>query len=122
MSNNSLTVLRWTAKIWSLVSLGFVLFFFVGYVLTPSEMLPTLGEWGEFVLFPIGVLVGMFFAWKREGIGSLISILSLLTFYLVEWNLKGRFPRGSFFMLLTAPAFLFLACYALKRLKKGERA
>ncbi len=117
-----LIVLQRVARIWSLVSLGFVLLFFVGYVLTPSGVLPSLNEWSEFALFPIGVFVGMFLAWKHEGIGSLVSILSLLIFCFVEWSLKGRFPRGPFFALLTVPTFLFLTCYIVRQFKKREKA
>ncbi len=118
----TVTALRWTARIWSLVSLGFVLLFFVGSILVePHDASPKFTEWGEFALFPSGVLVGIFLAWKYEGIGSLISILCLLTFYLVEWSLKGRFPGGPFFALLAMPAFLFFVCYALRRFKKSRK-
>ncbi len=118
---NEMTIivqLRRTAKIWSLISLGFVTVFLVGSALNPSEPLPALVEWGELVLFPTGVLTGLLLAWKYEWIGALASILSLGAFYVVEWNLKGRIPHGPFFLLLTVPAFLFLACHICTVLRK----
>ena len=118
---NEMTIiirLRRTAKIWSVISLGFVAVFLVGNVLNSSESLPTLVEWGELALFPTGVLTGMLLAWKYEWIGALVSILSLGAFYVAEWNLKGRIPHGSFFLLLTMPAFLFLACHICTVLRK----
>jgi len=97
------------AKLWSVISMGFILVFMVGYGLDPNEPLPTPREWFELGLFPIGVLVGMILSWKYAGAGALISIVCLVSFYFVEYAFKGRFPGGLYFLIVTAPAFFFLA-------------
>ncbi|AKI97058.1 DUF7670 domain-containing protein [Kosmotoga pacifica] len=104
---NAIVLLR-IAKVWSLISIGFIVFFMIGYAMDPNEPRPVGIEWFELSLFPMGVLVGMILSWKYARTGAVISIVCLVVFYFVEYALKGRFPGGPFFLLVSAPAFLFL--------------
>jgi hypothetical protein len=102
------TVIRWVAKVWSVLSIG-------------ALLLPTLVEgpyWlraqslreviGHLCFF--GILLGLILAWRWEGLGGTITVGSFALFYLTWW-LSGRSPSGPFFALIAAPGFLFLACW-----------
>lgn len=101
---------RITAKVWSLFSFAFVLIFLIGNILSPDEgATPTVFEWFMLIcLFPGGITTGMVIAWRWELVGSLISITCLATFYMIQTFVSGRIPGGPYFLLFSAPAFLFL--------------
>lgn len=113
ITNSLVNIIRWIAKVWSVVSALFVLIFIIGYALTPEESLPKFREWLEFALFPTGVILGQLLAWKKERLGGIITVGSFMSFYLVELIIKGRFPRGPYFALVAVPGLLFLICQFL---------
>lgn len=47
-------------------------------------------------------------AWRYEIPGGIISIVSLLCFYLIHYFTAGYFPKGLAFMMFTLPGVLFL--------------
>jgi len=106
--------LTWFARVWSIASIVFVLFFFFGESLGPGTK-PTAAEWIGLALWPGGVAVGLVVAWFRKGLGGAIAIVSLIAFYV--WNLleRGRFPGGPYFLLVAAPGILFLLSSLLSR-------
>jgi len=106
-------VARWIARIWSVVSLLFVLIFAAGHVLTPHGPKPIPQEWIGLALFPIGVGAGLLLAWHWEVFGGILALASLTGFYL--WNLhhSGHLPRGPVFFLIAAPALVFLISASL---------
>jgi hypothetical protein len=108
----ALTVLRWSARVLSVLSVGVILLFFVGEGFDPSEV--TLRQWVALLLFPVAVVAGMFVAWRREGLGGGVSVAGLAAFYLYSLLLNGGMPRGLAFLILSAPGFLFLL-YGLAR-------
>jgi hypothetical protein len=111
----ALTIRR-IAKVWSLVSIAFLLLIFIGEVLHPTAtQLPTLEEGIAMVFFPVGVCLGMLLAWRREGLGGAITVVSMLAFYLWMRILRGCYPRGPYFLLVAAPGLLFLACWVIAR-------
>jgi hypothetical protein len=111
--------LRWTARAWSVVSLGLILLFFVGEGFAPADVGPQ--EWIGLLFFPVGVVVGMVIAWWKEGWGSGLCIVSFLAFYLVYGlGLRGDLPRRWAFSLFAAPGILFLACWLLSRSRSLE--
>ncbi len=74
-------VVRWTARLWSIASVGLILFFIVGEgvkIARPSE-------WLLFLFFPIGISAGMILAWWKEEIGGSIAVGSLLLFYMIHF-------------------------------------
>jgi hypothetical protein len=66
-----------------------------------------------FHFFPVLVIIGFVIAWTKELIGSIISLLGLVAFYLFHYFSSGIYPKGSAFLIFTIPAFLFLLHYIL---------
>src|SRR5665213_780144 len=102
-------VLRWSARILSILSVGIVLLFAFGEGLNFSHF--SARELVLFAFFPIGVCLGMALAWWREGLGGGITIASFVAFYLGHHLSTSSFPRGFALMALAAPGFLFLLCW-----------
>jgi len=103
--------LRWTARIWSLASVGLVVAFIVGEGLSPSGP----AEWLGFLFFPFGICAGMLLAWRREGLGGTITIASLAAFYVVRLATEGVFPEGWAWLAFAAPGYLFMLAWFLSR-------
>ena len=99
-------IVRWTARILSIVSIGLVLLFIVGEGFNYKLITPTEGI--LFVFFPIGICIGMIVAWWQDGIGGSITVGSLLMFYIAHFVIAGKFPHGWAFLVFTIPGFLFL--------------
>ncbi len=103
--------LRWTARVWSVASVGLVLGFIVGEGFNPSG----LNEWLGVLLFPVGISIGMILAWWKEGLGGSITVGSLVAFYVVHLTTAGTFPKGWAWLAFAAPGFLFLLSSHLSR-------
>ena len=105
----ALLVLRWIARILSLLVLGLVLMFAFGEKLdlarfTPRELMLSL-------FFPLGLCLGLALAWRWEGWGGALAVASMIAFYLADRLMSGSFPRGVFFPSLAVPGSLFLLCW-----------
>lgn len=106
-------IVRWAARVSSLLAAGIIAVF-----ATSGGDAPTAAEWTALAFFPVGVLVGMFVAWKREIPGAIISLGSLGIFYgymfaTSSFGVNTRYV-GSFAMF-AIPAVLFLATGLLAR-------
>jgi hypothetical protein len=106
------TIVRWIARVGSISSLALLLAFAAG---SGGGSIPTAAEAVALGLFPVGVVVGFLIAWRREGPGGAITVLSLAGFYLWLFLVDGRLPRGPYFLLFASPGFLFLASWFLER-------
>jgi len=107
----AVVTLRWIARGWSIASIGLILLFFIGEGFAPTRVTPK--EWVGLAFFPIGVVLGMLVAWRKESWGGSITVISLLAFYGVYgYFLNGTFPKGWAFAILSVPGILFLM-YAL---------
>lgn len=87
------------ARFWSVLSTIMILLFVFGEGLDPSKL--KLNEWIGFIFFPIGLLLGLIIAWKKEIIGGVISIISIVVFgfiMVINW----------FIIALGFPAALFI--------------
>jgi hypothetical protein len=104
--------LRWAARLGSLATVAFVAAFAFG---GHESAVPTASEWVGLSLFPIGVLAGLLVAWRREALGGLVALGSLLLFYVWATFRSGHPPGGPYFALLTSPALLFLAAAVLEK-------
>jgi hypothetical protein len=109
----ALCALRWSARILSLVAIGIVLSFAFGEGLNFSHF--TARDFVLFLYFPLGVCLGMVVAWRWEGLGGGIAVVSLAAFYLAHRLFSPVFPRGFAFIVLAAPGFLFLLCWLWAR-------
>ncbi|MGO8696391.1 MAG: hypothetical protein ACLQVY_01545 [Limisphaerales bacterium] len=116
----SLCVLRWSARVLSIVVAGVVLCFAVGEGLNLSRF--TARELVLFLFFPIGVCLGMALAWRWEGLGGAVTVASLAAFYLADRLTSSSFPRGPAFVAMAAPGFLFLLCWLWTRLGTKQPA
>lgn len=108
-------VIRWTARAWTVASIGLILGFIVGEGINPSTPAESVG----LLFFPVGICLGMVLAWWREGLGGSITVGSLLVFYTIHRVTAGTFPKGWAWLLFSAPGFLFLLCWYWSR--KGSR-
>jgi hypothetical protein len=104
----SLCVLRWSARVLSIFAVGAVLLFAFGEGLNLSHFTPR--ELVLFLFFPLGVCLGMILAWRWEGLGGAITVVSLAAFYLADRLMSSSFPRGIALAVLASPGFLFVLC------------
>jgi len=107
-------ILRWSARLTGLLSIGVLLLFMTGDdgLLSRhawAKVRPT--EWIQLLFFPFGVLVGLVLAWLREGLGAAVALGSLAAFYLSHTCLSGRVPGGPWFLIFTSPALVFFASW-----------
>jgi hypothetical protein len=107
----STQIIRWTARIWSIASIGLVLGFLVGEGINPTTAAERLG----FLFFPVGICVGMILAWWKEGLGGSITAGSLLVFYAIHLATSGTLPHGLAWLAFAAPGFLFLLSWYRSR-------
>ena len=107
-------VIRWVARVWGIISLGFMLLMVGGEIITPTAPPPSEPrDLLAMVFFPVGVCAGLVLAWWREGLGGAITVGSMLAFYFILWAFDGRFPRGPYFALVAGPGILFLLLWAI---------
>jgi hypothetical protein len=93
-------VLRWVARLLSLLVIGFLLLFIVGEGPPPLDL--------KHLCFPFGLMLGLAIAWRLEWVGSAIVVLSAASFYAFEYYSVGKFPKGPWILILAAPAAFFM--------------
>ena len=103
---------RWTARAWSVATIGIVLLLCAGEGLYPAGP----AEFVGLLLYPGGICAGMILAWWKEGLGGSITVGSLLAFYVLHTATAGSLPRGWAWIVLAVPGFLFL--WSWKRSRK----
>ena len=101
-----LAVIELLARVGSIASITLLVLLFMGEALHPAEI--SSNEWAGLLFFPIGVTIGMIVAWWKEGLGSAVTLLSLLAFYLVYGYLLRNHIGGWAFIAFASPGFLFL--------------
>ena len=108
--------LRRMARAASLLSIGTILLFLVGF--SPGSVRPR--EWVGLAFFPAGVVIGMIVAWWKEGFGAGITLASLAAFYGVYGLLMGSRVNSVAFVVFASPGFLFLIAWLLSRSNQSE--
>lgn len=103
-----IVVLRWVARLGSLLSVAFLLLIFFGEEMNVSQLARS--EILGLLFFPVGVTVGLLLGWRWETLGGAVTVLSLLAFYKVMYAANGRFPEGIWFGLFALPGLFFLYC------------
>ena len=111
-----LAILDYAAHIGSVASVTFLLVLFVGEGFYPSQISPN--EWVGLIFFPIGIVLGMAVAWWKEGLGSMVTLGSLLGFYVVWGIILRNHIGGWWFIVLASPGFLFLLHWLLRGVEK----
>lgn len=110
-------IVRRLARLWSLVSLFILVVFGVGSAVGDFPRFALRDAIG-FLFFPIGIIIGLALAWRRELAGGLVTVISLAAFYVQNAVLRARWPAGPWFLLLAAPGFLFLWAWWLDRRRR----
>ena len=108
-----LAVIELLARVGSVASITLLLLLFQAEVFHPSEIAPR--EWVGLLFFPVGVIAGMIIAWWKEGLGAIVTLASLLGFYLVYGYLFRYHIGGYWFLLFSSPGFLFMLHWLLYR-------
>ncbi len=113
--NLPVTIIRWIARVWSLLSVAFILLMFLGEIFTEGfGTFNNIGEAISFLFFPLGVTVGMIIAWKWEGLGGFITTGSL-----IASNITWLLTYGQLYPLmidaLAFPGLLFIIYWILSR-------
>jgi len=108
-----LFALRWTARLLSIGSLGFMLLFVVGEGQSWSSVRTQ--DLVGLVFFPFGLTLGLVLGWRRELSGGIIAVGSIALFYLVYGlAVNSAIFQGWWFLVLSIPGWLFLL-YAVLR-------
>jgi hypothetical protein len=111
-----LSVVELLARVSSIASITFLFMLFASELLNPSEVAPR--QWVGLVFFPLGVTAGMIIAWWKEGLGSAITLGSLLGLYLVYGYFMRYHIAGWVFIVFASPGFLFLLHWLLTGAEK----
>lgn len=113
-SSLALGLLRWSARVLSIISSTVLLLFLFGEPFDVSKVEPRV--WLALAFFPVGIVVGFVIGWWKEGLGGAITVASLLLFYLVFVTLlHENLRKGGWFLVFAFPGLLFLAAYAVSR-------
>ena len=114
-------IIRWIARIMSILSVGILLLFLVGEgdFSQPIRLSPQ--EWIGLLFFPFGVIAGMVVAWRREGLGAGITLGSLVAFYVSHFMMYGKLPRGPYFAMFALPGVVFGVSWLMSRQRKRKK-
>ena len=119
--NLVVTIIRWVARIWSILSLAFLLLFFGASIFSSIGAATfVFKDVLRFVFFPIGLTMGLIIAWKWEGLGGIIAIGSIIGFHLQMLVIHGKPDFVLFIELLAAPGILFILYWILSRKRVAE--
>ena len=106
-----LAVIELLARVGSIASVTLLALLFMGEPFREGEI--SSNEWVGLMFFPIGIVIGMIIAWWKEGIGSVVTVVSLVGFYLVWGYLLRNHIGGWVFIAFASPGFLFLLHWLL---------
>ena len=106
--DKNLFLLRWTARILSVMSVAILLLFIFGEGSHWWNV--TLNQMVGLLFFPVGLIVGLIVAWWKEFLGGAIAVGSVAAIYVVYgWLLNGSLAQGWWFLVFAIPGALFLA-------------
>ena len=127
MSANSRTasltgdLLRWSARVLSVVSTCLLLLFLLGEPFNASQ--GRAREWLGLIFFPLGIIIGAVVGWWKEGLGGGITVAGLIIFSLIfGFLLRGRISQEFWFFVFASPGLLFLASHGISRRRRLARA
>ena len=106
------SVILWTARVIDSVLLVFVLIFLMAHIFGKDESgegFSNSGEIIQFICFPVGLVAGLLIAWRWEGVGGLVSTLSMTTLFVMRSELVGN----PYMIIMIIPGLLFLLYWFL---------
>ena len=101
-----LAIIEFLARVGSIASVTLLVLIFMNEPFRDSEI--SRNEWIGLAFFPIGVVIGLVLAWWKEGVGSVLTVGSLIGFYVVYGYLLSNHIGGWWFIVFASPGFLFL--------------
>ena len=105
--NAWLFLLRWAARIASVVCIAIIFLFFVGEGIDFSNV--AAAEYVGLLFFPLGVMIGLVLAWREEFAGGAVTVISIAAFYIIYGAiLSGKLWQGWAFLPFLIPGFLFM--------------
>jgi len=118
MKNKRLTnIILWTARILGSIIIAFVIFFLAAHIFGNNESGEGFRDSKEiitFLLFPIGSTIGLAIAWKWEGLGGLITIISMIGLFCLRPELLNSF----YIVIPIIPGLLFIAYWLITKNRK----
>lgn len=109
-TNPLLSVIRWTARISSVIFIGVFILMFLGEGFEPAKITPR--EWVSLFFFPFGLVVGTILAWWKEGLGGALTVVSVFASLFVS---DPSSSGGGYMLLCASPGFLFLLYWILSK-------
>jgi len=120
--SRSATVIRWIARVWSLVLLAIVLLMLL--TPDPNATEPMLAEdWFLLGLWALAFL-WLLVAWRWELVGGILAIATMFVRELAWVLIKGDWFVGFLFLwaAFVSPAILFLVAWGLDRRSGATKA
>lgn len=112
---------RWTARIVGGLLVVMFLWFLVAHAVE-VEGIPALTPLeGSLMFCMLASLVGMVVLWFREGLGGLMTLIGIGTFYLIDTAATGTPPGGWVLPLYFVPGVLSIVSWALSRRIRSEQ-
>jgi hypothetical protein len=115
----SVKIIRWAARIWSVVVTVIILLMFYLSSAGASELIPPVDK---FLLgLTVVALLGLFIAWRWELVGGIFTIAMMFIRELAWVILKGNWLVAFLMLwaLIAPPAILFLIAWSLQRRPAG---
>ena len=113
LKNKTEKVLRWTARIFSIIIVSFLWFMLSAHYFGSAEDPPEFFMTTFLLILPIGLII----AWKWELYGSIIVFISLIIFHMSMF-VKGNFSFIPFIDIAVIPGILFFISWYMRRCKE----
>ncbi len=110
---------RWAARLTGIAIGGLFLLFFIGEGNVSQLMQVSRVEWALIACIPILFIIGVIVAWKREIIGGVVILISVIAFNTIDMAAARTFTGNIEFAFVTIPGILFLLAAFLDR--KGHQ-
>jgi len=110
-----ISVLRWTTRILSMLIALLFLVFFIGEADFTEPISLSVGEVFMILSIPVLLIAGIIVAWKREVLGGIIIILSVLCFNMAAMISEKYFTFELEFGLFLILGLMFIICGVSKR-------
>jgi hypothetical protein len=113
-------IIRWIARIWSLLLFAFALFAFFSPDPYATQPVPA-ADWFLMAFWAVAILA-LLLAWKWELLGAVVAIATMLLRELAWVLLKGPWLPAFLLIWLVVlpPAILYLVAWRLDRYEVGQ--
>ena len=116
-SKKSINICRWVTRIVSIIIVGIFLLFFIGEGFIPNIPKLTTTEFLLIICIPVLFTTGVVIAWKKEIVGGIIIISSILLFNIID-IIKSPKPKIEIeFGILLLVGIMYIVC-GIDNLKK----